>query len=526
MNVKKIDRIILEMLEEVKYNSVPIYESVNDDLAKELEKYKKGKKKKDTNDILDTIQLILDFAGFIPGYGDIIDAINAAGYFYRGKQIEGYLSLIAIVPMVGSAIKTSMKGAIQAVGGTIAFRKLLKQAQAGNITGLADFYKMAYESGKLSKVQLSKLADYGDTVANLLVSGKSGISSVEQALKLDPTTLNGIYKQIDEVASTIRNTISTPVRETIQSTSLIAKGVKKVGAKIGKLTTTGLNLATFGGFGIARNLVKKLGVTERELKQLRKAMDVKFIKQVEQSPLLTTSMFKQLKRPSATQSVGELGVPPWLWSKETKDIDAWFTNLKNTDPAKWKEVSNKIANRSVSVNNPYYVKMASNYFQQAANIFSPGAVYTANKGDILPSLLKLNTYRLSNPKNLDIVANEVEDLAEKIGLDPQDDINSIFVSALYLSVMEMVKEYKDYIPTMAGAAAVGVTAADKLGLIDLDGETETPDEKSKIKVSSDLTDIKNDFKTATGTTTERLDILKQKYSEADILRFKQELDID
>ena len=90
----------------------------------------------------------------------------------------------------------------------------------------------------------------------------------------------------------------------------------------------------------------------------------------------------------------------------------------------------------------------------------------------------------------------------------------------------MVKEYNDYIPTMAGAAAVGVTAADKLGLIDLDGETEAPDEKSKIKVSSDLTDIKNDFKTATGTTTERLDILKQKYSEADILRFKQELDID
>lgn len=524
MNVKKIDRIILEMLNDIKNNPTLLNES--DDLAKQLEKYKKGKKKSDVNDILDTIQLILDFAGFIPGYGDIIDVINAAGYFYRGKQLEGYLSLVAIVPVVGSAIKNSMKGAIQSIGSSIAFRKLLKQAQSGNITGLADFYKMAYESGKLSKVQLSSLADYGDYVANLLVSGKTGISSVEQALKLDPATLRTVYKQIDEIASTIRNTISTPVRETLKSTNLITKGAKKVVSKIGKLTTTGLNLVTFGGFGVAKNLVKKLGVTERELKQLRKAMDVKFVKQVEESPLLTTSMFKQLKRPSASRATAELGVPPWLWSSQTKDIDDWFTNLKNTDPAKWKEISNKIANQAISINNPYYVKMASNYFQQAANIFSPGAVYAGSKGDILPSLLKLNTYRLSNPKNLDIVANEVEDLAEKLGLDPKDDINSIFVSALYLSVMELVKDYKDYIPAIAGATAVGVSAADKLGLIDLDGETIPDDETRTIKVSSDLTNIKNDFKTSEGTTTERLDKLKQKYSDADILRFKQELDID
>jgi hypothetical protein len=540
MNIRKIDSIILEVLDTINNPLVEEQsESANDRIArtkqreKELEKLRAGTSSNDIESGLDIFQTILDWAGFIPGYGDIIDAINAIIYFYRGKTIEGYLSLIAVVPIVGSALKLGFKGAIQSIGGAIAFSKILKQAKAGNITGLADFYKVALDSGNLSKVQLSKLADYGDEVAKLLVSGKSNISKLEQALKLDPASLRSVYKQIDDMAVLVKNTTSIPVRQSLTSTGgkLIQKGVKNLTKGAGKLATGTLNLATFGGFGIARNLVKKLGFGPKELKQLRKAMDVKFVKQVEQSPLLTTSLFKQLKRPNAATSVGELGVPPWLYSRQTKDIDEWFDNLKKTDPLKWKLVSNNIAKASMSVENPYYIKMASNYFQQAKNIFSPGAVYTASKGNILPSLTKLDTYRLSNPKNLDIVANEIEDLAEKIGLDPQDDPNGVILSALYLSVMELVKDYEEYIPSAIGVAGAAAAVTDTVGLTNFGaagGEDATAESPGQIiNVSPELTKIKNDFKEAQGTTTERLDALQQKgYTDQEILKLKQELDID
>jgi hypothetical protein len=540
MNIRRLNGIILEVLDTI---NNPLLEeqteTSNDRLLKtkqrekELEKLRAGVASNDTESGLDIFQTILDWAGFIPGYGDIIDAINAIIYFSRGKTIDGFLSLVAVVPIAGSAIKLALKGTMQSIGGAMAFNKILKQAKAGNVTGLADFYKVALDSGKLSKVQLAKLAEYGDSVAKLLVSGKSGIGKLEQALKLDPAALQSVYKQIDDMAVLVKNTTSIPVRQSfkIPGSKLVKAGVKKLTKGAGKLATGALNLATFGGFGIARNLVKKIGFGPKELKQLRKAMDVKFVKQVEQSTLLTTSLFKQMKRPNSATAVGQLGVPPWLYSRPTKDIDDWFENLKKTDPMKWKQVSNNIANVSMSVENPYYVKMASNYFQQAGNVFSPGAVYTASKGDILPSLTKLDTYRLSNPKNLDIVANEIEDLAEKLGLDPQDDPNGVILSALYLSVMELVKEYEEYIPSAVGVAAIAGAVTNTVGLTDF-GTSDAEAEKSipggeVIQVSSELTKIKNDFKDARGTTIDRLDALKQKgYTDQEILKLKQELDID
>jgi len=63
----------------------------------------------------DVVQTIGDWAGLIPGYGDIIDIANAIGYFSRGKKFEGCLSLIAIVPVVGSVIKLGVKNGVKAL---------------------------------------------------------------------------------------------------------------------------------------------------------------------------------------------------------------------------------------------------------------------------------------------------------------------------------------------------------------------------------------------------------------------------
>ena len=73
---------------------------------------------------IDNIQYIADFAGFIPVYGDIIDAINAIVYFIRGKFFEGVLSIIAIIPGVGSVIALPFKALFKTLG--VAFKPVMK----------------------------------------------------------------------------------------------------------------------------------------------------------------------------------------------------------------------------------------------------------------------------------------------------------------------------------------------------------------------------------------------------------------
>jgi len=63
---------------------------------------------------LDPLQQILDYAGLIPVIGDALDAINACIYFWRGRYFEGFLSLIAIIPVVGSVISLGVKSALKA----------------------------------------------------------------------------------------------------------------------------------------------------------------------------------------------------------------------------------------------------------------------------------------------------------------------------------------------------------------------------------------------------------------------------
>lgn len=61
---------------------------------------------------IDKLQTVGDWAGLIPGFGDIIDVVNGLVYWYRGKRWEALLSWIAVIPVIGSAIKLGFKGAI------------------------------------------------------------------------------------------------------------------------------------------------------------------------------------------------------------------------------------------------------------------------------------------------------------------------------------------------------------------------------------------------------------------------------
>lgn len=74
---------------------------------------------------VDNIQTVLDWAGIVPFIGDAADLVNAIIYFARALYnqkfnpyvIDGTLSLIGIIPVVGSAIAIPFKRLFKVVGG-------------------------------------------------------------------------------------------------------------------------------------------------------------------------------------------------------------------------------------------------------------------------------------------------------------------------------------------------------------------------------------------------------------------------
>ena len=55
------------------------------------------------NKKIDTLQSVLDAAGFVPGYGEPADAANAIISLLRGNKKEAGLSALSMVPFFGSA---------------------------------------------------------------------------------------------------------------------------------------------------------------------------------------------------------------------------------------------------------------------------------------------------------------------------------------------------------------------------------------------------------------------------------------
>lgn len=477
---------------------------------------------------IDMFQTTLDWLGFIPGFGDILDAVNAIIYFARGMYLDGTLSLIAIIPVIGSGIKLSFKGAFKALGSASAASRIWKKAANGSTDDLVKFYREAIASGKISKVQLEAVAKKGDMIAELLTSSKRTIKQKEAALSALGVNSKAILRQIDDVIRVIQNTTTIPVKKSFLSKvgdAIKASKAAKTTFRGGKFAFNGIaNIGTFGGFGIAKNLIKKIGISKREMSYLKEAMDLRFIKKVGQSPTVTMAMFKA-NGPMSAAEAGRMGIPPWLSARPTKDIQEWFSNLQATDPKKWKQVSEYIASSAASKQNPYYLKFVENSFQQASNIFRPGTVFKAGAPEMFAKALKLDSYRLSNPKNLDIVKNEIEDLAEKLGYDKQDDPNGVIMPALFMVFGDFLKSTKEKINKVATVGVIptimgGDTAADATNSMPGSEVVDTSD-------SLGVEQIKSDFKEAPGTTLDKLDALAEKgYDEAQIFALKKVLDIE
>jgi len=230
---------------------------------------------------LDPLQQILDYAGLVPLIGDALDAINAALYFYRGRYFEGFLSLIAIIPVAGSVISLAVKTALKTGGKTLtkagATSLIKRWWLKGDTEAMGKLGKQLYKNG----VSIDQLDAIGKGMAS---SGKKikgfsgftkktfGAGTLTKNLDNAADLTAGASKSIDDVVA---------LEKAAKATKVAGKETVKKGFKLFKTPKVILNKLSF-------NLLPRLKrlpfYPSKKLAQMSKQTEARFIKRSKKRP--------------------------------------------------------------------------------------------------------------------------------------------------------------------------------------------------------------------------------------------------
>lgn len=131
---------------------------------------------------IDTIQSVLDYAGFVPVIGDVMDGINSLIYFIRKKWMDGIFALVAIVPVVGSGISKGLKALFDWVGRPLA--NIIKKLTTNGKGAATAFFNLINKLGSKAKALAKPIFDLIKKGASNLASalGKINVASFNKKL--------------------------------------------------------------------------------------------------------------------------------------------------------------------------------------------------------------------------------------------------------------------------------------------------------------------------------------------------------
>lgn len=154
---------------------------------------------------VDEIQILLDGAGLIPGFGEPADFVNAIIYIVREKYFEAALSLIALIPGLGIGATLLKRSANKAE----AIREIARAAAAANIDP-ARIERLSGESIKLLKSSIELLrqnlpAEYARRIPqNAIPQVKAQIDQIIRGIKLSSE------QAVSQGQRSVRHIVSSP----------------------------------------------------------------------------------------------------------------------------------------------------------------------------------------------------------------------------------------------------------------------------------------------------------------------------
>jgi hypothetical protein len=411
------------------------------------EKLNKTPKKKEepSNSALDTFQTVLDWAGFVPVIGDAIDIINAIIYFIRGKWFDGFLSCIAIIPIIGSAIKLSIKAIYK--GAKI--EKLVSLIKSSLKTkDTAAIWIDLVRSGAVTPAQLKEIGTGLDSLSDVLKSSYSGIRAIPGG--------DYIVKQLDDFEQWMRNSG--------RSIDDLTAASKRAGDKVpfGKLPDPTMIdkvakvkfLRRFAN-GLTGNLVPRLKALpwfpEKKLMNLAQGIEKRFAREMQDPVKLAalvkiapngkalrgslSSMFRERigKLPLQTQQqlarqLSSANISRTMGSAD--DISKLMNILKNDSAYKglFDSATDLIVNHSMKNDSIIWNMFKTDRLNNLKTVLSK---------DMIPNGSALyKELDFSFRKNADIIWNEIQDAGESFGLKDNDDVNGVIWPIITASTAE------------------------------------------------------------------------------------------
>jgi len=312
-----------------------------------------------TNEVLDWIQLIMDFAGIIPGIGDIIDIINAMISFYRakyrgeeGKWLEGMLSLAAAIPFIGSTIGIAGKSLKKGVGSISVGGKSFNKAWDNFIFGKVGDPKAAdramkefIKAGYLTEKQIARMVtgDEFGKIAKLMRKKSKQINGLFPGSKQIVAEFDKFAKNAEEANKALKEIYKISKQgDSVEYNRLFKKvspGRQKQLQK--RIAQRGEKTAgKTGGF------ISKVGhtLTVKQFNRLKRISGYP-AKQSQRIARLMTDGFskKIMKDPNKLAAVGMIEIQGKLGTQLGKNVDDFMVIVNNNRV--YKEELEKILNK-------------------------------------------------------------------------------------------------------------------------------------------------------------------------------------
>ena len=213
---------------------------------------------------LDYTQNILDFAGFVPAYGDAIDIVNAIISFARAgvkgtfmpHGLNGILSCIAVIPVAGSLIAVPLKALFKAFPISTANRIIKSLSKEGGEKAAKTLFQEANKVPAAKKILMELTAMVSKHLSKILV-GTKALKRLFKTLAFVPfTKVDDVFAKygIELVEKLEKFFITLSKKGTSKASSKVLKiGMQfvevpaKYLTKGGRLASKGFGQLTLGG---------------------------------------------------------------------------------------------------------------------------------------------------------------------------------------------------------------------------------------------------------------------------------------
>ena len=432
-----------------------------------------------TNDSnwIDTLQTVLDWAGLVPVYGDAIDIVNGIIYAAREKYFDAALSLIAVIPVVGSVAKLGIKN----IGKPVAkvARGVFIGSKASRYRATEKFWDVINKSGVIDQKVLRGLSNGLDEMGSYIRQTKS----YSKKFGIDSPQFS---KALDEISDFFKNSetiLSKSVSRSTKASKFAEKQLIDLARKVPVFNTVAKDLVkhpgwfrrTFRAFSLNPLKMRRLrilfDINPNKLndisKYLRKSFDDKLINPQNAGDLLLIAKsipFNKMKDIKFPFDTGAFRVKNYKLNfgdlinnlKSPDEFKIFGEELAKLDSKTYEQFAKNIIEVAKEENTLLYFTRLGNQSLNMKAILDPKQYMEALFKDkrVGSTLLSMaNDYyrniRFLGKKQLDIISNEVEEIMDEMGIsassgpfktDSVDNMDSVFMAVPIESIKEAVGE--------------------------------------------------------------------------------------